>query len=74
MWFGVVWIGPQGRFSVLKDCCEIADNTVVPPNTVIPPYTVYGGVPCRMVDELPECAQELFEELAKERYDNYVLQ
>ena len=41
----------QGRRSVLKDCCAIADNTVLPPETVVPPFTVFSGSPGR----LPVC-------------------
>jgi len=35
----------QGRFAVLKDCCEIKDGSIVPPNTVIPSFSVYSGSP-----------------------------
>ena len=35
----------KGRRSVLKDCCAIADNTVLPPETVVPPFTLYSGSP-----------------------------
>ena len=35
----------QGRRSVLKDCCAIADNTVLPPETVVPPFTIFSGSP-----------------------------
>ena len=35
----------QGRRCVLKDCCKILDNTVLPPETVVPPFTVFAGCP-----------------------------
>lgn len=35
----------QGRRCVLKDCCKILDNTVLPPETVVPPFTVFSGCP-----------------------------
>ena len=35
----------QGRRCVLKDCCAIADNTVLPPETVVPPFTMFSGSP-----------------------------
>lgn len=63
----------QGKNTVLKDCCEIADDTVVPPSSVIPSFCLYGGVPSRLIDDLPECTQEHFETLAKERFANFVL-
>lgn len=34
-----------GRRSVLKDCCSIAPNSVVPPETIIPPYSHFSGIP-----------------------------
>lgn len=40
-----VWCLFKGRRSVLKDCCAIADNTVLPPETVVPPFTLYSGSP-----------------------------
>lgn len=38
----------QGRRCVLKDCCKILDNTVLPPETVVPPFTVFSGCPGRL--------------------------
>jgi dynactin-5 len=35
----------QGRFAIIKDCCCIADNTIIPPNTVVPSFSVYDGSP-----------------------------
>jgi hypothetical protein len=35
----------QGRRCILKDCCAIADNTVLAPETVVPPFTLFGGNP-----------------------------
>ena len=39
------WILLQGRRCVLKDCCAVADNAVLPPETVVPPFTLYAGSP-----------------------------
>ena len=36
---------PQSRSCILKDCCKVLDNTVLPPETVVPPFTVFGGSP-----------------------------
>uniref|UniRef100_A0A8C4K584 Dynactin subunit 5 n=1 Tax=Dromaius novaehollandiae TaxID=8790 RepID=A0A8C4K584_DRONO len=33
---------------VLKDCCKILDNTVLPPETVVPPFTVFSGCPGKL--------------------------
>lgn len=47
-----------GKFVIIKDCVKIEDGTVVPPNTVIPPFSYVAGRPGRVVEELPETAQE----------------
>ncbi|KAI9203955.1 dynactin subunit P25 [Polychytrium aggregatum] len=62
-----------GRFTIIKDCCEILDNTVIPPNSVIPSFSVYSGNPGVLVDELPECIEELFETQAKSFYHEQFL-
>jgi dynactin-5 len=36
---------PQGKFTIIKDCTKIADNTIIPPNTVIPALTLFAGSP-----------------------------
>lgn len=35
----------QGRRCVLKDCCMVADNTVLAPETVVPAFAVFSGCP-----------------------------
>jgi len=35
----------QGKFTIIKDCAKIADNTIVPPNTVIPALALFSGSP-----------------------------
>ncbi|KAJ3156902.1 hypothetical protein HDU86_003437 [Geranomyces michiganensis] len=58
-----------GRFAIIKDCCRILDGAVVPPNAVVPSFSVYGGNPARLVDELPESIQEVYEQQSKEFFD-----
>jgi carbonic anhydrase/acetyltransferase-like protein (isoleucine patch superfamily) len=36
---------PQGKFTIIKDCAKIADNSIIPPNTVIPALTLFAGSP-----------------------------
>jgi hypothetical protein len=33
---------------VIKDCCKILDNTVIPPNMVIPSFSVVAGNPGKL--------------------------
>ena len=35
----------QGKFTIIKDCAKIADNSIIPPNTVIPALTLFTGSP-----------------------------
>jgi len=35
----------QGKFTIIKDCAKVADNTVIPPNTVIPALSLFSGSP-----------------------------
>lgn len=35
----------KGKFTIIKDCAKIADNTIVPPNTVIPAMALFSGSP-----------------------------
>lgn len=35
----------QGKFTIIKDCAKIADNTVLPPNTVVPALSLFSGAP-----------------------------
>lgn len=35
----------QGKFTMIKDCAKIADNTVIPPNTVVPALALFSGSP-----------------------------
>ncbi|KAL1924151.1 uncharacterized protein VTP21DRAFT_7186 [Calcarisporiella thermophila] len=61
-----------GRFAIIKDCCLIEDNTFIPPNTVIPSFSVYSGSPGKFVRELPETAQEVFEQETKDYYTQFI--
>lgn len=35
----------QGKFTIIKDCARIADNTIIPPNTVVPALALFSGSP-----------------------------
>ena len=62
-----VFIGKNcviGKCSIIKDCCIILDDTVIPPDTVVAPFSLYGGVPGRLLCELPETIPQLLEQRA----------
>lgn len=50
-----------GKFTIIKDCVKIEDGSVIPPNTVIPSFSYVAGRPGRVIEELPETAQESLE-------------
>jgi len=60
-----------GKFTTIKDCAEIADNTVLPPNTVVPALALFSGSPGKFGESLPESTQELFESQAKSYYNRF---
>lgn len=62
----------QGRRSVLKDCCIIEDNTILPPETVVPPFTRYAGSPGRCVGDAPECTQDHMIDFTRSYYQHFV--
>ena len=62
----------QGRRCILKDCCYIADNTVLAPETVVPCFARFAGSPGRFVGELPECTQDLMIEFTRNYHKNFV--
>lgn len=62
---------PQSRAAVLRDCCRIEDNTVVPPETTVPSFTTYKGNPAQYVSDLPSCTQEVMMEATKSFYQHF---
>ncbi|KAJ2367748.1 hypothetical protein IW150_005593 [Coemansia sp. RSA 2607] len=62
-----------GRFAIIKDCCLIEDGAVIAPNTVVPPFSVVsGGPPAKVVSQLPESTQDVFEARSKDKYAKFV--
>ncbi|KAG4306205.1 hypothetical protein PORY_000193 [Pneumocystis oryctolagi] len=69
-----VKIGKQcviGKFCIIKDCVEIRDKTILPENSVIPPFSLVEGAPGLIVNELPECVQEMFEIECRTKYNEF---
>jgi len=60
-----------GRRCVLKDCCAVLENSVLPPEIVVPPFAVIAGNPGRIVDQLPECTQELMTNATRSYYAHF---
>ncbi|GFW41307.1 dynactin subunit 5 [Trichonephila clavipes] len=60
-----------GRRCVLKDCCMIADNSVLSQETVVPAFSMYSGSPGMYTKELPECTQDLMMDFTKGYYQHF---
>jgi dynactin 5 len=56
---------------ILRDCCEIMDGSVLAPGTVVPPFSRYGGVPAKLVCELPQCSNSMIKEHIVAKYNNF---
>ena len=56
---------------ILRDCCEIMDNSVLAPGTVVPPFSRYGGVPAKLICELPQCSSNMIKEYVFDKYKNF---
>src|ERR1700761_2925801 len=48
----------QGKFTIIKDCARIADNTVLLPNTVIPAQTLFAGYPGKSSRNLSKSSKD----------------
>lgn len=58
-----------GMFSIIKDCVQIEDETIIPPYTVIAPYSrVDGKPPDQITSELPDSADQVIELTMRKRY------
>ncbi|KAL8437951.1 hypothetical protein ACSSS7_000601 [Eimeria intestinalis] len=70
-----VEIGPRcviGNRCLLKDHCVVLPDSVLPPDTIVPAFTVFGGVPARLVGELPESWALKLRVKAKTKYRLFV--
>ena len=61
----------QSRSCILKDCCRIEDNTVLPPETVVPPFAVFKGSPGVHCGELPSSTQDIMIEATRSCYQHF---
>lgn len=77
----------QGKFTIIKDCAKIADNTILPPNTVVPALSLFSGSPGNIfmnlvlfsetfykgqfMEDLPETTQEVVEAYTKLYYNRF---
>ncbi|KTW29396.1 hypothetical protein T552_01349 [Pneumocystis carinii B80] len=57
-----------GKFCIIKDCVEIREGTILPEHSVIPSFSIVEGKPGLVIEELPECTQELFEKECRTKY------
>ena len=61
----------QGKFTMIKDCAKIADNTVLMANSVVPALAYFEGAPGQFVSDLPESTQEMVEAETKAYYERF---
>lgn len=69
-----VYIGANvviGKHCILKDCCYIADNSILPQGTIVAAFAVFSGSPASFTNELPECTQELMVDHTKLYYEHF---
>lgn len=57
-----------GRFTIIKECVYVEDNTVIPDYQVIPPFSRVCGSPAQVVEELPESYEQILELHARSMY------
>ncbi|KRY46299.1 Dynactin subunit 5 [Trichinella britovi] len=56
------------NISIIKDCCVLEDNTVLPAQTTVPPFVRISGNPGIIVGFLPNCTQNLMIDNARHIY------
>lgn len=61
----------QGRFTIIKDCAVILDDSIVAPGTVVPSMTIFRGSPAKLVEDLPESYPEILEAAARSYYADF---
>ena len=61
----------QGKFTIIKDCAKIADNTVLLPNSVVTALAKFSGAPGQFEEDLPESTQQIVEAETKAYYNRF---
>lgn len=66
-----VYIGAKckiGKFTVIKECVVVEAGAEIAAYQVIPPFSRVAGAPARVVEELPESAEQVLELYARRVY------
>ncbi|PAV90254.1 hypothetical protein WR25_18246 [Diploscapter pachys] len=61
-----------GKSAVLKDCCQVEPDSVVPADAVYPPFSLIAGNPAKVIGHTPECTADLMVEATRDYYDNFI--
>eukprot|EP01134_Creolimax_fragrantissima_P003013 CFRG3013T1 len=61
-----------GQRCIIKDCVRIEDGAVLPPDMIVAPFSIVSGSPAKITGRCLECEQELAQQFAIEKYDQFV--
>jgi dynactin-5 len=61
-----------GQSSVIKSCCYIMENSLLPPDTVAPPFSILAGNPAKIVGKMPVNTSQIMTDLSNELYYKFI--
>ncbi|CAM9918930.1 unnamed protein product [Chrysoparadoxa australica] len=60
-----------GASCTIHDNCYIEDGAVLPPGMVVPPFSRIGGIPARILADMPESTAVVHRDRAAARFDHF---